>query len=370
VVSNRRGHGSKCRSARGCGSHIWAVGDRTDYHDLISLLWASLLRSWNEVSVRLIDIPPPVIVGELSGRYVLFEKQPGASYISLENPNYELLERLLLAVRWPPESSHCYIKHLVVIQIKRNVTTESSGRRRLRNILSGLGHRDELRNERVKPNWLFYRRNDWRVTAFRFQCGVLAMLAPERTALDETVLDAEGCYLVKTGALKNTIDKQALSKLFKLLRAYGVSFSGPLKALLHNKSALFLPTESHLICITDQGLLAIESEGGLRAFQDAELILRQRQQNEARVLHSSTRFQWCARIDDERFEELILDLLNREPGVRWVRRVGTSRASDSERDLIAEWLLRPAPWESATRGPSALLPSRCCSMQSLQRFGQ
>jgi hypothetical protein len=41
-------------------------------------------------------------------------------------------------------------------------------------------------------------------------------------------------------------------------------------------------------------------------------------------------------------------LLNREPGVRWVRRVGTSRASDCERDLIAEWLLRPAPWESAT----------------------
>jgi hypothetical protein len=40
-------------------------------------------------------------------------------------------------VRWPPESSHSYIKHLVVIQIERRVTTESSGRRRLRNILSG-----------------------------------------------------------------------------------------------------------------------------------------------------------------------------------------------------------------------------------------
>jgi hypothetical protein len=190
------------------------------------------------------------------------------------------------------------------------------------------------------------------VTAFRFQCGLLAVFGPEWTALDETVLDAEGCYLVKTGTLKNTlkntVDKQALGKLSKLLRAYGVSFSGSLRALLHNKSTLFLPTESHLICITDQGLLAIESEGGLREFQDAELILRQRHQKEARVLHSSTRFQWCARIDDERFEELILDLLNREPGVRWVRRVGTSRASDCERDLIAEWLLRPAPWESAT----------------------
>jgi hypothetical protein len=78
------------------------------------------------------------------------------------------------------------------------------------------------------------------VTAFRFQCGVLATLAQEWTALDETVLDTEGCHLVKTGALKNTIDKQVLGKLSKLLGAYGVSFSGPRKALLHNKSALFL----------------------------------------------------------------------------------------------------------------------------------
>jgi hypothetical protein len=113
------------------------VGDRTDYHDLISLLWASLLRSLNEASVRLIDIPHPVIVGELSGRYVLFEKQPGASFISLENPNYELLERLLLASSLAARVFSLLYQHLVVIQIKRNVTTESSGRRRLRNVLSG-----------------------------------------------------------------------------------------------------------------------------------------------------------------------------------------------------------------------------------------
>jgi hypothetical protein len=113
------------------------VGDRTDYHDLISLLWASLSRSLNEASVRLIDIPHPVMVGELWGRYVLFEKQPGASYISLENPNYELLERLLLASSLAARVFSLLYQHLVVIQIKRNVTTESSGRRRLRNVLSG-----------------------------------------------------------------------------------------------------------------------------------------------------------------------------------------------------------------------------------------
>ena len=41
------------------------AGDRSDYHDLISLLWAAELRSYNEASVRLIDIPHPVCPGEL-----------------------------------------------------------------------------------------------------------------------------------------------------------------------------------------------------------------------------------------------------------------------------------------------------------------
>ena len=55
------------------------AGDRTDHHDLISLLWASRLRLLNDASVRLIDIPHPAIPGELWGRYVFFEKQPAAS---------------------------------------------------------------------------------------------------------------------------------------------------------------------------------------------------------------------------------------------------------------------------------------------------
>ena len=52
------------------------AGDRSDYHDLISLLWSGYLRSRNDASVRLIDIPHPVISGELWGRYIFFEKQP------------------------------------------------------------------------------------------------------------------------------------------------------------------------------------------------------------------------------------------------------------------------------------------------------
>lgn len=74
-------------------------GDRSDYHDLISLIWAAFLRGHNVASVSLVDIPHPVVDGELYGRYVLFDKQPGASFLSLTNPDYVLIEKVLLASR-------------------------------------------------------------------------------------------------------------------------------------------------------------------------------------------------------------------------------------------------------------------------------
>ena len=67
--------------------------ERTDYNELISLIWAAHLRHTNTASVRLLDIQHPVIANQLLGRYILFEKQPPASYISLDHPDYNLIEK-------------------------------------------------------------------------------------------------------------------------------------------------------------------------------------------------------------------------------------------------------------------------------------
>ena len=209
-----------------------------------------------------------------------------------------------------------------------------------------LGHIHELTNERRHPDWLFYRRNDYGITAFHLRFNVLSLLATGQPRLEETVLDGGDSYLVKSGSLENTIDKTTFAKLSKLLKAYGVNVNA--LTSLQQDSVLVLPTESHLICAVGNGLIAIRTEGGFRSFQHAKFLLSQRHQKEAAILHSSCRFHWRKRLDDERYEQLALDLLNRESGVRWVRRVGASRASDGGRDLIAEWLMPPEPWEAAT----------------------
>ena len=331
------------------------AGDRTDYHDLISLLWAAQFRSWNEASVRLIDIPHPAVPGELWGRYVFFEKQPPVSHISLECPDYELIERVLMLSSLAGHTfSTLYQASWGNPDIEECEDAEQWAREVARRLKWKVGHRGQLTNGRRHPNWDFYRRNDYGVTAFRLQISALSLLGAVKPREDDIVLEGPDSYLVKTGSLKNTVSKEVFEKAAKLLQAFGVTVSG-LSALLQREAVLFLPTESHLICATEKGLLAIEIEGGLRSFQRAESLLRQRHQKEAAVLHSTTCFHWNDRINDERFENLVLDLLNREPGVRWARRVGNSRASDGERDLIAEWKLRPAPWESATEDQALVL---------------
>ena len=182
---------------------------------------------------------------------------------------------------------------------------------------------------------------------FRLKASLSLILTIEKDVDREIVLNAPDGLLTKNGEIQNCISNTALNKLEKLLKLYGVTL-GDFSSLRQGDNYLLLPIESHLICLTQQGLIAIDSEGGINEYLRMESQLLKRHQKAAMVLHSTVQFEWTAKINDDRFEALILDLINREPGVRWARRIGTSRAPDGERDIIAEWLLRPAPWEGTT----------------------
>ena len=100
--------------------------------------------------------------------------------------------------------------------------------------------------------------------------------------------------------------------------------------------------------MTSGGIVSLERECGYRAFSQERDNFRQRYQAASKMLFSSITFVWQEYLDDEQFESLILDLLNREPGVTWARKVGRASASDGGRDVIAEWYLDLAPWQEVT----------------------
>ncbi|WP_194925342.1 restriction endonuclease [Catenulispora pinisilvae] len=65
-------------------------------------------------------------------------------------------------------------------------------------------------------------------------------------------------------------------------------------------------------------------------------------------------FSWAATIDGGRFERLIYDLLECEPGVLEVRGVGAAREGDDGRDLIVRWVTPPMPAEVTVQGSSPM----------------
>ena len=204
-----------------------------------------------------------------------------------------------------------------------------------------------MSNERRSPDWEFYRRNDQGVTAFRFPLSIAPFFQAPKDAPKEIFIEGRNAFLTKTGTIENAIDKNAFGTIRKLLGAFNVHLEQP-KSLLFKDGTVLLPIESHLICASAHGLLAIESESGLGKYLEEENSLRERHQQEAELLHSAQRFNWSGSINDDRFEELIRDILLREPGVRRARRIGSARASDGGRDLMVDWLMSPAPWEVAT----------------------
>ncbi|MEI7910342.1 MAG: restriction endonuclease [Verrucomicrobiota bacterium] len=322
--------------------------ERTDYNELISLIWAAHLRLSNTASVRLLDIPHPVIPNEIKGRYVLFEKQPPVSFISLDHPDYDLIEEILV------QSSLAAWAFSVLYQVSEGNPNEEScidddkWAQKVRRATRWKYDRTyEIWNARNSPSWSFYRRHDLGVSLFWLKASLSLMHATQNAADKELVLDAPDGFLTKTGVIQNCIANKDLIRLKKLLKIYGVSL-GDFSSLRQGDKYLLLPTESHLICFTQQGLIAIDSEGGHDEYLRMESKLMERHQKEAKIFHSTVYFDWRVKVDDDRFEALTLDLLNREPGVRWARRIGTSHAPDGERDIIAEWLLRPALWESST----------------------
>jgi hypothetical protein len=188
----------------------WGLsGDRSDYHDLISLWWAASLRAANVSSARLIDIPHPVVPGELYGRYIFFDRQPSTSFISTETPDYEAIYNLVLSssfVAWTfsmlyrglggdPNIEQCNDGQAWAARV---AATHKWSR----------NHVYELTNERENADWEFYHRINRGVTAFRFPRDIEVFFGPPKASPKELFVEGRNAFLVKTATVQNAIDKK------------------------------------------------------------------------------------------------------------------------------------------------------------------
>lgn len=324
-------------------------GDRSDYHDLISSIWAIGLRSLNVASVRLVDIPHPAVEGELYGRYLLFDAPPCIGYLNIEKAELDKIREILTASRFCTFLLSDIFQALGCDHDKERYDG-SGGSEWASAVASTLRlkvrHDDSNYSRRIKPNWLYYRRNDRGITAFKFETS-LSPFFPKKLPENAKVFDGADGYLVTSGSINNTLPTKMIDTLSILLKLYSERFPAKITNLRPTSTVLLVPIESHIFLLTCSGIIALEGDCGQRAFIEGRYATRLKHQELAKFLYNSVEFEWRSKIDDERFELLILELLQRERGIEWVRKVGHSTAADGERDIVAEWFLGPAPWQEA-----------------------
>lgn len=98
-----------------------------------------------------------------------------------------------------------------------------------------------------------------------------------------------------------------------------------------------IPFENWLVCLGASHAVWLPSDCGRFAFEAERDRIHQRHQDESELLFPPSDFEWAAQIPDDMFENLVCELLGREPGVTRIRRAGPTRQGDKGRDQIADW---------------------------------
>jgi hypothetical protein len=132
--------------------------------------------------------------------------------------------------------------------------------------------------------------------------------------------------LVLTGTIRNVIPRKDQGRIDSLLKRLEPGAKDP----------VVFPCESHLLCVTEKGILTRRVDSGADRYAEEYIELQKMSTANNAFLGQDASFSWSSTIDPARFEELLHSLLHANPLVRRVKQVGHANEPDGGRDCIAE----------------------------------
>ena len=317
-------------------------GERTDLHDLFSLLWAALLRVRGAASPRLITVLNEFsgIESEIYSRFLFLEQEAPHNSTSLRAQAERLSAESraifdLLSEAFggavdrepsPPQGSVTWSPEPDWIQAVRRQLRLAE-------------HQDYEVRIRPFPAWTYFGSNKRGVTVAQIGAKAASVLHRAFADFRPTLVEGVDALLYRSSGLVNAPALKAVARVKRLL----ATIDGAEEPLL-------IPTDSHLIALGKTGLAAVVVDAGRPQFDDARRDLDERRAREASLLMDDHVCVWSEKLDDGRFEALIRDLISVERGVSRVRQVGATREADDGRDLMVEWQAPPDRGGEAWRG--------------------
>lgn len=325
------------------------VGERTDLHDVASVLFAATLRALAGVSCRLVNVPNPAIdaPSEIYGRYII-PIQPPLNAVPIAHlserladlfdaalPAQELLHSVgLFAHGTDGQDFAVTSDDLSVWQasIERAVDVDEP-------VTSGY-----IFCKRTRPSWKYFRSQELSLSVIEspiISHAVRRLCAKDRGVTKE-LSSVEGRILLR-GGVRTVISYSSEAGIQPILEEIDAATS---PALFRPADAHFLALEDHLIVTTGSHVITMEDETGLFASQVEQTRLFQRHSRESELLLSSASYDWRHPLDPGRFEDLMLELLEREPGVILAKKSGPTYDRDGGRDIIIERIMSRVPARS------------------------
>lgn len=328
-----------------CRTTSWELdGERTDAHDIFSILLAAFLRrSTTNYSISLWDVANPAAD---------IETEIYARALTLDQPDKSL-------VRTSPESLTAVKKLLSDVALFELFFPRAFERQRgtahgfswdddatrawANDVASALREQVDEKvqfNRRWGPDWLYYRSIRRHVSVVQSATAAVFVTSlgtsPSGDAADREIRGVNGALFVSP-RVRSAVPLRTIAFARRVLKQLHAGTLPPVSTV---------PLENHVLFAAGSYLVVVRRDCGLQTFKDDVQRVGERHRHEARILFSAVRFEWAGSIDDERFELLIRHLLTREAGVQRVRKAGHSRDADRSCDLLVDWLTPPAPGSS------------------------
>lgn len=310
-------------------------GERTDLHDILGLIWAIALRVRDMASVQLIsDLGFSGIPSEIYARLLVL-RQPGIIGPSKKQRDFfeglgaesifadELFQDLFgLPAMGPRRDTDG-----ATYQPEPDWVSLVANRLRLK------GATDYEFRVRPSTKWQVFTSIKRGTTVAEFDAEIMDRLRSFVSTMVVRTVDGPESKAFKTKYLANAIPHGKLRAAKKLLEF--------VEGSINSTASLIVPLDSHLILLGRSTMVAVEAWCGRENFEAEGILIQARREAEAEVFLTDARCVWSEKIDDVRFESLILEILQREPGMHWLRQVGATREGDDGRDFLAEWTVPP-----------------------------
>lgn len=316
------------------------MDERTDIHEMINLLFSIYLKANNISSSTIINVPNEFGISEAE-IYSSFSITSQSNYL-LKSRNIfinSLIDSALFFQIWVAESFGCPCEECNQSKKLKIGETVDINKVFKSNIYKAIGESKNINyKKRFYPSWEYYRDFNKGITIVKDR--KVAKFIYELSKENKTnKIKAINGLLIKSNNLCNYISSSTIRRAKKIIHILSNS----------NKTILrFIVLENVVIFSTPNFIVSIYGRFGIFEYKKEKDKLRERHMKEFELLFSPSNIEWSEKINPDRFENLVKDILEKDSTIEWVRKFAHTNEPDGGRDLICRKSIpNPIPNENA-----------------------